>query len=221
MSSYSINSITRVVTALCTIATVACSTASHPTGEGGFSPAAVAKANNGLPPYAKADVLFMQNMIGHHSQAVIMAGWAPSHSASGDVLVLAERIGVAQTDEIATMTTWLRERHEAVPDPAAHSAMNMPGMEMSAPLMPGMLTPAQMKQLDDSRGPEFDRLFLTFMIQHHTGALTMLDQLSSSPGGGLEENIFKFASDVNADQSTEIDRMHTMLAARHEDIASP
>jgi uncharacterized protein (DUF305 family) len=197
-------------------ALAACGTAARHAGEGQFSPAAVAKANHGVPPYAAADVRFMQGMIGHHGQAVVMAGWAPTHQASGDVRVLAERIGVAQRDEIATMSAWLRERHEAVPDPLPapdHAGRSMPGMDMPATLMPGMLTPAQMRQLDAARGTKFDRLFLTFMIQHHTGALTMLDRLFASPGGGLEENVFKFASDVSADQSTEIDRMHVMLAA--------
>lgn len=206
------------------IALAACSTATRQPGEGNFSPAEMARANNGRPPYTTADVRFMQGMIGHHGQAVVIAGWAPSHAASADVRVLAERIGVAQTDEIATMTTWLRERNESVPDPDAmlhHAGMHMSGMQIPGTLMPGMLTTAQMKQLDTARGSEFDRLFLTFMIQHHTGALTMLDQLFASPGGGLEQNIFKFASDVSADQSTEIDRMHSMLADRHQDFVSP
>ena len=86
----------------------------------------------------------------------------------------------------------------------------MPGMAPSA-LMPGILTEAQMKQLDAARGPDFDRLFLTFMIQHHTGAITMVNQLFGSPGGGEELYVFRFASDVNADQATEIDRMRLML----------
>jgi len=220
MRRISLPTITAFATAL-----AACSAATRHPGEGNFSPADVARANGGRPPYTAADVRFMQGMIGHHRQAVVMAGWAQTHAASSDVRALAERIGVAQTDEIATMATWLRERGETVPEPEAmlhHAGMDMPGMESAgAPMpgnmpgnMPGMLSATQMKQLDAARGAEFDRLFLTFMIQHHTGALTMLDQLFASPGGGLEENVFKFASDVSADQSTEIARMHSMLAAR-------
>jgi uncharacterized protein (DUF305 family) len=95
--------------------------------------------------------------------------------------------------------------------------MDMPGMDMSAPLMPGMLTAAQLAQLGHATGAEFDRLFLTFMIQHHQGALTMVEQLFSSPGAGQDVTIFRFASDVSADQTTEIDRMHSMLSARSAD----
>lgn len=179
-----------------------------------LTPAAQAKADSGRPPYTAADVRFMQGMIFHHAQAVVMARWAPSHGARDDVRVLASRIDVAQRDEIAFMQGWLRERGEMAPDPLAHRDMpghQMPGMAMSDSLMPGMLTPEQMKQLDAARGPEFDRLFLTFMIQHHEGALTMVQQLFSSYGAGQDTYVWKFASDVEADQSTEIDRMQTML----------
>ena len=86
---------------------------------------------------------------------------------------------------------------------------DMPAMQM----MPGMLTAQQMAQLDSARGPDFDRLFLTFMIQHHQGAITMVDQLFASPGAGQELYVFRFASDVNADQNTEIERMRLMLGA--------
>jgi uncharacterized protein (DUF305 family) len=178
-----------------------------------LTPAAAAKADNGVPPFTAADVRFMQGMIGHHAQAVVMAGWAPSHGAREAVRILAERIVVAQNDEIAMMRRWLREHHEMVPEAdtkGEHAGMDMPGMPA---LMPGMLTPEQMKQLNEARGPEFDRLFLTFMIQHHQGALTMVDQLFGSQGAAQDDNIFKFAADVSADQSTEIDRMNKMLVA--------
>jgi uncharacterized protein (DUF305 family) len=162
--------------------------------------------------FTAADVHFMQGMIHHHAQAVIMAGWAQTHGARSDVKTLAQRIDVAQRDEMAFMQRWLRERHLDAPDPLEHYQMghDMPGMAPSE-LMPGMLTAEQMAQLDAARGPEFDRLFLTFMIQHHTGAITMVNQLFGSPGGGQELYVFRFASDVNADQATEIDRMHLML----------
>jgi uncharacterized protein (DUF305 family) len=180
-------------------------------GQAPVSPAAQAKADSGRPPYTAADVHFMSGMIGHHAQAVLMAGWAPSHGASGAVRALCERIVVGQRDEIASMQRWLGERHEPVPpaDPRGHI---MPGMDHPM-LMPGMLTPEQMAQLDSARGPDFDRLFLTFMIQHHQGAITMVEQLLSVAGAAQDGTIFRFSSDVNADQTTEIDRMRRMLAA--------
>lgn len=173
------------------------------------TPAEQARADSGRMPFTKADVHFMQGMIHHHAQAVVMAGWAQTHGARPDVKTLAQRIDVAQRDEMAFMQRWLRERHQDAPDPLEHLQM---GMSMSpSELMPGMLTDEQMKQLDAARGPEFDRLFLTDMIQHHQGAITMVDQLFASPGAGQELYVFRFASDVNADQTTEIERMRLML----------
>ena len=152
----------------------------------------------------------MSGMIGHHAQALVMAGWAPTHGAGPSVRTLAERIINAQQDEIATMQQWLRDRSQPVPEvPAA--GMTMDGAE-HAMLMPGMLTAAQMKQLDEAKGPEFDRRFLTFMIQHHRGAVTMVTDLFGTTGAARDETVFKFASDVNVDQSTEIARMERMLA---------
>jgi uncharacterized protein (DUF305 family) len=165
--------------------------------------------------YTPADVKFMQGMIGHHSQAVVMAGWAPTHGASEQVQVLAGRIVVSQQDEIVSMQRWLRDHHEMVPDANGHMMMNMgPGSQMDMhDRMPGMLTPEQMTELDHARGPAFDQLFLTDMIQHHQGALTMVHDLFESQGAAQDEVIFKFASDVSADQTAEIDRMVTLLAA--------
>jgi uncharacterized protein (DUF305 family) len=153
----------------------------------------------------------MTGMIHHHAQAVVMAGWAPTHGASQAVRAMCERIVVGQRDEIVLMERWLRERHEPVPDMGASHDM-MPGMDHST-MMPGMLTAEQLAQLDRARGPEFDRLFLRFMIQHHRGAITMVERLFGSQGGGEEEPVFRIASDVYADQTTEIDRMQKMLAA--------
>ena len=162
-------------------------------------------------PYTAADVHFITGMIGHHAQAIVMANWAPTHGASKSVQVLCERIINAQTDEIATMQRWLELRHQPVPDAkAAPMKMMMNGVEMDM-LMPGMLSAEQLKQLDHARGTEFDRLFLRFMIQHHQGAMTMVNELFSSAGGGQDDVIYKFASDVYADQGTEIDRMQKML----------
>jgi uncharacterized protein (DUF305 family) len=165
----------------------------------------------GRLPYTDADVDFMAGMIPHHAQAVIMAGWAPSHGARKDVAILCERIVVAQRDEIGMMQQWLRDRGQAVPDATStRHRMKMNGMEHDM-LMPGMLTDEEMAALDRSRGPEFDRLFLTGMIRHHQGAIDMVDVLFKAYGAAQDETVYKFASDVYADQSIEIDRMHQML----------
>jgi uncharacterized protein (DUF305 family) len=189
----------RATVALAGIASVACAAA-----------AAQANADNRYPPYTVADVHFMSGMIHHHAQAVLIAGWAPSHDASPSLRALCERIVVGQRDEIGLMGRWLQARHEDVPDSNAAHTMK-PGIDHAA-MMPGMLTPEQLARLDRARGPEFDRLFLTFMIQHHQGAITMVNQLFGQ-GAGEQETVFRFASDVFADQSTEIARMQKMLAA--------
>ena len=177
------------------------------------APDARAVADSVRRSYTAADVEFMTHMIGHHAQAIEMARLTPTHDASPSVRILSERIINAQQDEIATMQRWLRARHQPVPEAEpAGIKMKMDGAE-HVMLMPGMLTEDQMKQLDAARGREFDRLFLTLMIQHHKGALTMVDRLFGSHGAAQEDAIFKFASDVSADQSTEVARMQTMLAA--------
>lgn len=194
---------------------------------------AKARADSARYPYTAADVQFMEGMIGHHAQAVTMSRMAPTHGASPAVRRLADRIINAQQDEIATMQRWLRDRGQPVPDVSTpekamagmHMAgMSMPGMGMpgaahnSAPgaghamMMPGMLTPAQMAELDRARGKEFDRLFLTGMIQHHKGAVRMVDDLFGTYGAAQDELVFKFASDVHVDQTTEIARMQQLLA---------
>jgi uncharacterized protein (DUF305 family) len=178
-------------------------------------PSDQARPDSARYPYTAADVDFMSHMIGHHAQALVMAGWAPSHGASSSVRTLAERIINGQQDEIASMERWLRDRGLPVPDPR-QTGMGMEGHQMEGHhqmLMPGMLTEAQMKELDRSRGPEFDRLFLTYMIQHHRGAVTMVKDLFGTPGAAQDETVFKFANDVSVDQSTEIARMERMLAA--------
>lgn len=164
-------------------------------------------------PYTVADIEFMSGMIGHHSQAVKMAQWAESHGASRSLQIFCGRIALAQTAEIGLMTDWLKDRNQVPPEPDARGMkMTMNGMTHYM-MMPGMLTEEQMAQLDKSRGVEFDRLFLTFMIQHHKGAIMMVDSLFNTPAAGQDETIFKFANDVQADQSTEIDRMQQMLDA--------
>ena len=159
-----------------------------------------ARADSLRYPYTQADIDFMSGMIHHHAQAIVMAKWAPSRGAGAAIQRLTARVINAQTDEIQLMQTWLRDRNQA---PGAHTG--------HATAMPGMLSEAQMTEHSAARGSEFDRLFLTFMIQHHRGAVQMVRTLFSSHGAGQDEAIFKFAADVEVDQTTEIQRMLTML----------
>jgi uncharacterized protein (DUF305 family) len=171
-----------------------------------------ARATSGGYAWTAADVHFMSAMIGHHAQAIQMSRMAPTHGASPTVQTLAARIINAQQDEIATMQQWLRDRAQPVPEAVpGPMKMTMNGMEHEM-LMPGMLTPEQMAELDRARGTEFDRLFLTYMIRHHQGAVSMVHDLFATYGAGQDEMVFKFASDVNVDQTTEIARMQRMLA---------
>jgi uncharacterized protein (DUF305 family) len=146
----------------------------------------------------------MQGMIGHHSQALEMTALLQSRTTSEQMRRLALRIEVSQADEIKMMKSWLDSRGVSAPD--AH-AQHMHG----ATLMPGMLTADEMTRLAGSRGPAFDRLFLESMIKHHEGALVMVKELFSTPGAGQESAIFAFASEVDADQRMEINRMRAML----------
>ncbi|MFN8581063.1 MAG: DUF305 domain-containing protein [Gemmatimonadaceae bacterium] len=192
----------------------ACSRAHTNTAPSRMGPEAAkarAHADSLRYPYTKADIDFMSGMIHHHAQAIQIAGWAPSHGASPAVMRLTERIINAQRDEIVLMQNWLRDRNQEVPEPnPAGMPMMMNGMQHIMP-MPGMLTDEQLKQLDAAKGAEFDHLFLTFMIQHHRGAVEMVHSLFAARGAGQDETVFKFASDVEVDQSTEIRRMLQML----------
>jgi uncharacterized protein (DUF305 family) len=154
--------------------------------------------------HTDADVRFMQGMIGHHAQAIEMTELLKSRTASENMRKLAMRIEVSQADEIKMMQEWLRSRGADVPSEHAHHMHD-------AKLMPGMLTPEEMARLAAATGVEFDRLFLEFMIKHHAGALTMVEELFASAGAGQDSDIFAFASDVDADQRMEIDRMGAML----------
>jgi uncharacterized protein (DUF305 family) len=153
--------------------------------------------------HTEADVKFMQGMIGHHRQAVEMVALVPSRTTNRDFLLLAERIDVSQADEIKMMEQWLRARGHEVPSEHAH--------HMAGGMMPGMLTPDEMARLTAATGAEFERLFLEGMIKHHEGALTMVRDLFLQPGAGQESEMFAFASDVDADQRMEIQRMSAML----------
>lgn len=168
--------------------------------------------------YTQADVDFMAGMIHHHAQALVMSQMAPSHGASPSLQIMARRIINAQNDEIDLMQAWLRDRGEHVPEPRAASAdagdtgHAMHGAhDAGHEMMPGMLTDEQIAALDAARGEEFDRIFLQFMIQHHQGAVTMVNELVAVPGAAREEAVFKLASDIGADQTSEITRMQTML----------
>jgi len=216
-----------IMAGLLALSAAACSKASSGGTTTAPQPAtAAAPAGHTKPgryPYTPADVEFMSHMIAHHSQALVMAGWAESHGASPSVRTLSGRIINGQQDEIATMQRWLRDRGRPVPDP---KEMQMPmhhtaGQGQDGMLMPGMLTEAQMKELDHARGAEFDRLFLTYMIQHHKGAVTMVNQLFGTEGAAREETTFKLANDVSVDQTTEIARMQRMLASLQPSNGSP
>jgi uncharacterized protein (DUF305 family) len=210
----------RGIAVLGTVGGMACAAGNAPTAAPAPVPDAAAlqrgiakaKADSARYPYTEADIHFMSGMISHHAQAIKMASWAQSHGARPAVLTLAGRIINAQHDEIATMQNWLRDRRQPVPEASPDGMkMVMNGAEHEM-LMPGMLTPEQMAQLDRARGAEFDLLFLRFMIQHHNGAVRMVKQLFDTYGAGQDELVFKFASDVNIDQVTEIARMEKLLA---------
>jgi len=166
-----------------------------------------------LPALAPADVEFMQGMIVHHSQAVEMTALIESHTENKALRTLGAKISSSQSDEIRFMKRWLIARGQATT--MAEGAMagmgSMPGMDaMDMAPMPGMLTPEQMKALDEARGSKFDELFLTGMIQHHKGALTMVAELRAA-GGGKETNIGDFMNNVDNDQRMEIVRMYGLL----------
>lgn len=166
--------------------------------------------------FTDADVRFMTDMIGHHAQAVAMSNLAPTNGASSSVRLLASRIINAQRDEIALMQRWLRDRNQPVPEVHidGHKLMvHGPGGHDHHAHMPGMLSDAQMDSLAAARDTVFDRLFLTYMIAHHKGAVTMVDTLFATNGAGQDTDVFKFASDVQVDQRTEVARMERMLGA--------
>jgi len=163
-------------------------------------------------PYSRGDVDFMAGMIPHHAQAVRIAGWAASHGARADIRLMCERMLVGQRDEIEWMRNWLRDRGEVVPPAnATHHRMSMNGVEHDM-LMPGMLSDEDLAQLDKARGADWDKLFLAAMIRHHDGAIKMIDALFASHGALQDEDVYTLASDMYADQTTEIERMQKLLA---------
>jgi uncharacterized protein (DUF305 family) len=163
-----------------------------------------ARADSAALRFTEADVRFVTDMIGHHAQALEMASLVPDRSETRTIEVLAARIVNAQEGEIDLMRGWLSDRGQPLPDPtlppAAHTHL------------PGMVTPEQLASLAAARGGEFDRLFLTYMIQHHRGAVDMVHGLFGTDGAAQEESTFRLASDIQVDQITEISRMEQMLA---------
>ena len=169
-----------------------------------------ARADSVTSNVSEADVEFMTGMISHHAQALVMSGLAPTHGASPQMRILTSRIINAQTDEIAFMQAWLRDRQRHVPE------VEVDGLTLTidggpAPRMHGMLSDAQMQELAAARGVEWDRVFLTYMIQHHEGAVTMVSDLFATDGAANDDIAFKMASDIQVDQRTEIRRMKRML----------
>jgi uncharacterized protein (DUF305 family) len=164
-----------------------------------------------------ADTSFMQGMIMHHSQAVEMVELLRTRGASKELQAFGDRISISQTDEIKYMKQWLEDRGKPTSMPMKHDmkgmeGMDMKGMDMSMPMMPGMLSAQQMKDLEAAKGASFDHLFLTGMIQHHTGALTMVAELYNTPGAGQDIMLYDFATDVDNTQRAEIRIMQAMLA---------
>lgn len=177
-----------------------------------IQPGAPGQAAKVLPPaqatdlskvgHTRADVAFMQGMIGHHLQAIDMVALINTNSNNEDLKKLGLRIQVSQEDEIKMMQDWLKARGAEVPGAHAHH---------TGPMMPGMLSPDEMARLAAAKGVEFDRQFLNGMIKHHNGALMMVDALFATPGAAQDSDIYAFASDVIADQRMEMDRMAVML----------
>ncbi len=174
--------------------------------------------------FVEADVRFMTGMIAHHGQALVMAALVPDRAADPSLRILAERIRVSQEDEIALMQRWLRDRGQAVPELHIDGTTLMVhgthhGHEHSG--MPGMLTDAQLDELEQASGAEFDRLFLERMIEHHRGAVTMVGELLASDGAARDPDLFRFASDVQVDQTTEVARMERMLQEMALRVGNP
>jgi uncharacterized protein (DUF305 family) len=156
--------------------------------------------------YTEADVAFVQNMIPHHAQALVMTDLVADRTGRDDLPLLAERMDVSQRDEIALMERWLEERGEEVPDASAGHHHG------EGELMPGMLTDDDLARLEAASGRDFDELFLLYMIRHHEGAVMMVAELLSSDDGGQESDVFRLAQHIDSDQNVEIARMKSLLA---------
>lgn len=165
--------------------------------------------------FTQADVKFMTGMIAHHAQALVMSRLAPENNASADIQRLAARIINAQKDEIATMQQWLKDRDQPVP------RFTIEGLNLKVKIsgkpytmykkMQGVLSDQQLQELGEAKGKAFDRLFLKYMIEHHSGAVHMVTNLFGTDGAAQDEQAFRLASDIQVDQRTEIERMRLML----------
>ncbi|MFN2976765.1 DUF305 domain-containing protein [Terriglobus aquaticus] len=176
------------------------------------------------PQRAAADVDFMQGMVMHHGQAVEMTALIPTHTTNPDVTAIGSRISRSQTDEMPFMKRWLHARGEKTEMSMPDAMPGMPEMTASGepmPTMPGMLTSAQMQALRNAHGAEFDRLFLSGMIQHHNGALTMVHTLFNTAGAGQDADLFNFATDADNTQRAEIRIMQGMLRKEFGSAAVP
>jgi uncharacterized protein (DUF305 family) len=195
------------------VAAAGCRSAAGTAGTQIIQPGAPGQANRVLSERAAtdlskvqatpADITFMQGMIGHHAQALEMTALIADRTSRPELKLLGQRISLSQEDEIKMMRTWLLARGQELPGEHHHHT--------AEGFMPGMLTPAQMAELTAAKGELFDQLFLKYMIQHHEGALSMVDELFRTPGAGQEGDINAFAADVDSDQRMEIDRMRAML----------
>jgi len=161
--------------------------------------------------YTVADVDFMQDMIIHHHQALVMSRLAAQSTNNQAILDLAGRIDVSQKDEISFMQGWLKKREEQVSDPTSEH------LEHTHHTMIGMATPEQMTQLAESKSTDFDRLFLTLMIDHHDGAIKMVEELREQPGSTYDPILNEFVSDITNDQAVEIERMNALLIGLSND----
>jgi uncharacterized protein (DUF305 family) len=170
-------------------------------------------AGTGQQGPTEADVRFMQGMIMHHTQAVEMVALMQGRTTNAHLMEFGKRISISQTDEVNYMKRWLTNRNKPLTEMGDMAGMDMSGMAgMAMPMMPGMLTPQQMDELRKAKGPAFDHLFLTGMIQHHTGALTMVNELFDTPNAGQDPQLFDFTADVSVTQEGEINAMQDMLA---------
>ena len=153
------------------------------------------------------DVMFMQQMIPHHKQAIVLSNLAPERTNSDVILELAKKIETSQKDEIVFMQSWLEDRDENHKYSMTHSHMHMMGMA----------TPDQINELSKSEGVSFDELFLRLMITHHEGAIKMVDRLKDQPGSAYDQVLNDFVSDLDNDQSVEIERMNVLLTNLSDD----
>lgn len=213
-----------------------------PMAQSAFEALFQARADSALQNFAEEDVHFFTMMIPHHSQALEMSALAEARTDNRSILALAARISGGQSEEIERMRTWLEHRgiaeaetsmdhgemdHGEMANAAAAEAMHdhadhdTSDHTSASPSMPGLLTPEEMDELASAEGPEFDRLFLSYMIYHHRGAITMVEDLFASPNGGKNEEVFRFAAEIRVDQSTEVARMERMLSVINASLALP